>query len=253
MRFRCCLFAALLALMPSVSRADEEDVPPIRYPKVASAGATREAFVPKGWKIEQALDADFDRDGRKDVLLLLRMTAKRNLIRPDPDAFGFEFDSNPRMLVGLLAVQDGYRLLFDDHKLIPRWDNPMIDDPLQKVRATPGGFIIKLEHFANAGTWWVVDATLRFRFEAGCMRLIGFDRVDSSRGSGEVIERSLNYLTGTRTCAHYLSQEGQTKGNKRKTALGVRPPICIDTVGDGLRFQSEPPPDVCPELDLGDD
>jgi hypothetical protein len=37
-----------------------------------------EALVPPGWAIEQRHHADFNRDGRADVLLLLRQAAAEN-------------------------------------------------------------------------------------------------------------------------------------------------------------------------------
>ncbi|MEP7219858.1 MAG: hypothetical protein ABI876_13130, partial [Bacteroidota bacterium] len=49
--------------------AAQDDPPPINLSKVPMNGASPETFVPSGWKIEEKIVGDLDRDGVSDVVL----------------------------------------------------------------------------------------------------------------------------------------------------------------------------------------
>lgn len=224
----CLAFYSLL--LPTVTRAqlDDGDAPPVRYPQLPELGTTPESFVPPSWKLEQLLTQDFDHDGDLDALLLLRMQSPHNVIR---DNSGSALDTNPRMLVGLLAGDSQYALFFSNHALIPRHDSSTIDDPFEALRLAPGGFVIALKVFANLGTWWTSQVSFRFHYRDNCFRLTGYDKHALHRASGERDFTTVNFLTRKREVAQTL-----LKRTVRVEKIAGTQPICIETIGDGFEF-----------------
>lgn len=228
----CCLTQAL---------AHGLEVPVVIYPAIADRAATPEAFVPAGWRLEHLARGRLDTDDREDALLVLRMDDPANVV--DNSGFGPDrFDTNPRMLVALLAQPDGgWRQVMRNHSLVPRPDSPVMDDFLDD---DPAGAItihpnrtwsIALRSWASAGTWSMRQVTHTFRLEGGCMRLIGYDDMHLHRGSGEITTTSVNHLTGG-AWIQPGSISDDAPGPQRRTRLASNPRLCIDDVGDGLVF-----------------
>ncbi|HYJ92881.1 MAG TPA: hypothetical protein VEV84_16335, partial [Pyrinomonadaceae bacterium] len=55
--------------------------------------------------------------------------------------------------------------------------------------------IMKFEEWYSAGTWYTAQRTYRFEYLGGQFQLIGADKTESMRNSGEVETRSYNFLT----------------------------------------------------------
>lgn len=224
------LCLACLALGPTrLVHAQADDVPAVSYPQLPELGDTPDVFVPPRWKLEQLLTQDFDRDGRSDALLLLRMQSEDNVIRQAEDHT--TLDSNPRMLVGLLGTGTQYRLLFSNHALIPRHDSTAIEDPFAAVRLEPGGFVVALKLLDNVGAWWTSQVSFRFHYRDNCFRLIGYDKRASHRASGERDFTTVNFLTRKREVAQTLGRR-----SVRYERVASSQPICIETISDGFEF-----------------
>ena len=111
---RMCVFLGLrLAALASFA-ADAAG-----SPALPNRAATMAGFVPPGWVIEQQLSSDFNRDGRADALVLLRMapaaTQPPRLDTGGPTATaGLPDDgstvrrSSPRVVAVLLGSRNGY-------------------------------------------------------------------------------------------------------------------------------------------------
>jgi len=230
--FACCL-------VPALSHGFE--VPHVVYPPIAERGETPETFVPPGWRLEHLAPGRLDADDREDALLVLRMDHSANLV--DNTGLGPDrFDTNPRMLVALLAEPDGgWRRVMRNHHLVPRPESPVMDDFLDNDAAAAvtlhpnRSWSVSLRSWASAGTWSMRQVTHTFRLEGGCMRLIGYDEMHLHRGSGETTTTSVNYLTGRAwTQSGSISEDAPEA--QRPTRLSSNPRLCIDDVGDGLMF-----------------
>jgi|GEM_PF-1106572 len=130
------LFSSFLIINSSF--AQEVELPEVTIPQLPKTGAIVHDFVPPGWGIELSKSGDLGGDGsKKDYLLLLKMQDQHNILHNN----GCELDTNPRMLVFLLARNSGYYLAGQNSALIPRPDQFCNgDDPIDGV--TGGGLFI---------------------------------------------------------------------------------------------------------------
>lgn len=234
------LLLSLLVLVPS---AQGFEVPEVTWPEIVERADSTAGFVPPGWRLEQEVRGRLDADDVDDALLVLRMDDPDNVIdgaRPS----GHALDTNPRMLLAVLGTTDGgWRRLDPEHTLVPRNVSPDMDDFLAdaagSVRIHPNRtWSVALDSFAGAGSWTTREVTYTFRLEDDCMRLIGFDSMELHRASGEILDTSVNYLTG-----HAWTRPGHVSddrpGPKRWTLVAGNRHICIQDIGHGLSFQPE--------------
>lgn len=194
-------------------------------PTLRTAAATVESLVPAGWAIEQRHVADFNRDGHADVLLLLRKAAAKG--------------STPsRMLLVALATATppGYALSAANAQLVPQDASGMLEDPMAdgEITARPGGFDLKLAMMPGAGSYLSATMRYRFRFERGCFRLIGYDRAETHRGTLDIRDLSVNFLTGA-----IIQTTGNAQTNATQTRRGrltANPRRCLADLGSGWTF-----------------
>jgi hypothetical protein len=214
------------------------EVPEVATPPLPQRAATVDAFVPEGWAIETRLDGPVDADSRPDVILLLRDRDPHNVVHNDGLGVD-ELDTNPRLLVVLAAEAAGYRRLAQSDQVIRRNQLPEISDPLEE-----GG--LSLEHralsvtsgfFSSAGSWTMGHTTHKFRWQDGCMRLIGVDESDIQRNTGQTTDVSTNLLTG-----RVIRMDGSiedARSTVRRDVFKQRRPICVDDAIDG-EFEGVP-------------
>ncbi len=218
------------------------ELPDVVYPDIVEQAATLAAFVPPGWRLEYDQRGFLDGDEREDALLILRMDQPGNIV-DDPVAGPASFDTNPRMLVAALATAEGgWRRVMADHALVPRPQTPMMmdflgDDVAGAVRIRRNRtWTLGLHSWASAGSWSSRNVTYTFRLQGDCMRLVGYDGMDVHRGSGDINQTSVNYLTGRAwTQLGHISEDDS--GPRRWTRLATRERICINDIGHGLSFE----------------
>lgn len=225
---RLRLAAALLALLaswPAVTVA--QSTPPVDapVPTLPPAGGTVESLVPPGWTIEQRHQADFNRDGRSDVLLLIR----------DNIAQG----ATPRriVLVALATAQpSGYARSAANAQLVPRDLSGQLEDPMAdgEITVRPGGFDLRLGMMPAIGSYLAATMRYRFRFEGGCFRLIGYDRAETHRGTLDTRDVSVNFLTGAVARTTGNAQSGRTQSQRSR--LASNPRRCLGDLPSGWTF-----------------
>ena len=197
--------------------------PPVKAAAPETA-ATVDALVPEGWTVEQRHEADFNRDGRPDVLLLLRHTAA-------------EGQTPHRMLLVALATATtpGYVRSATNARLVPRDPSGTMEDPMAdgEITTRPGGFDLKLG-VMSGGSYLAATVRYRFRLEGTCFRLIGYDRAETHRGTLETNDLSVNFLTGAviRTMGNAQSSAMQT----RRSRLAANPRRCLPDMPSGWTF-----------------
>lgn len=237
------LFVAVLAICAAGQAwAEMPDLPPARYPALASSGSEAAAFAPKDWTVEAQAAGDLNRDGLADIAFVLREQDKAKRLPVsgrDPER---TWDSNPRILAVAFAEPDGrgYRLALENHTLIPRRESPNHEDPFEDAGSLAikrGAVSVTLHLFSSAGGADMGNTTLTFRHRDGRFELIGYDAANVHRMSGKTRDTSVNFLTGRmRLSTGSISDDKLTVQDRK---LPPAPLPTIEAVGDGLAY--EPP------------
>jgi len=220
--------------------AQELAIPAVAYPRLPGQAASVEGFVPQGWILEAQASGDLNRDGHADLAFVLRQNDPKNIVENSGHGEN-PFNTNPRILA--VAFRNGpagdYVLHVENRTLIPRPTIPTADDPLgtQGVKIERGGLRVQLSWWMSVGGWETFTATHIFQYRNSRFELIGYDRYDTHRGSGDTRETSVNYLTGKMKITTGNIARDATKVTWR--ALPRRAPLTLDAMGDGLEFHPE--------------
>ena len=242
--FALKLVLSVVALLAGLScaAAQELAIPAVTYPALPREAASAEGFVPPGWRLEAQARGDLNGDGTEDLALVLHATDPNNVVA-NPDGLGVDkLDTNPRILAVAFARSASYELALENRTLIPRRTDPVMDDPFDSVAASGlevarGTLRLRLGVFASAGSWSMSTIATTFRWQNGRFELIGYDRTETNRGSGEIEGLSINYLT-----RRAKRSQGNIESDAEKTrweTLPRGPLLSLDQVGDGLEFDPD--------------
>lgn len=170
-----------------------------------SFASTHDAFaqsIPNGWKVVNKIVGDLNRDGINDVVLVTEETNPANFKKKPEGTMGRDIlNLNPRRLVILLGSSSGFKEVLRRDDLLPSEnaeDMGCLEDPLANggVSIARGNLVIELRDSRSCGSYGVVNEKFTFRTQGTRFQLIGYDRSESSRSTGERSEYSTNYLTG---------------------------------------------------------
>jgi hypothetical protein len=194
-------------------------------PDLPPSAATVESLAPQGWAIEQRHQADFNRDGRADVLLLLRNSAA-------------DAGTPPRVLLIALATAAprGYALSEANARLLPRDVSGAIEDPMAdgEITVRPGGFDLRLGMTPGTGSYLTATMRYRFRREGGCFRLIGYERMETHRATLDTKDLSVNFLNGA--VIHKTGNAQSDNVGTRRERLRNNPRRCLVDLDNGWTF-----------------
>jgi len=159
-------------------------------------------WVPNGWKVIANNEGDLNGDGIDDVMLVTEETNPAKFKRKPKDSLGPDIlNLNPRRLIILLRSSSGLKEVLRRDDLLPSENTEgmdCLDDPLGNggVSIARGNLVIELQDRRSCGSYGVVNEKFTFRSQGTRFQLIGYDRSESSRSTGERSEFSTNYLTG---------------------------------------------------------
>lgn len=150
-------------------------------------------FIPKEYVIKDSISGDLNKDGIKDVVLVL------NHLQEDT----FEMDEEPkRILLVLFKSAAGYKLSGKSSEvLMCRHCGGMYGDPYSQLDITKG--ILSIEHYG--GSSWRWTEIRKFRFQNNGFYLIGSTSFSfwnvkdcDGEGIGEAGKNyeDINYVTG---------------------------------------------------------
>jgi hypothetical protein len=191
MRMTLLALTLLLSLAPSAARA--QDPQPLDLAKVPKEGSKPEDFVPAGWKVEDTVRGDLDKNGSEDVAL--------QLIQNPPAQAGEEGvePERTRALVVLLSAEGGKL------RRAGASNRVLLCTMCAGTMGGGEGGVLKIQKGVllvdqMSGSREVMRTLLRFRYDAkeGRFVLIGMDVSNRDRLTGESQSESTNLLTGAR-------------------------------------------------------
>jgi hypothetical protein len=171
-------------------------------PSFAASSDPFAQWVPSGWKVIAKDEGDLNRDGIDDVVLVTEETNPANFKKKPEGSLGPDIlNLNPRRLIILLRSSSGLNETLRRDDLLPSEnaeDMGCLADPLGNGGASiaRGNLVIELQDSRSCGSYGVVKEKFTFRNQGTRFQLIGYDRNESSRSTGERSEYSTNYVTG---------------------------------------------------------
>lgn len=193
------LIVLLLLLNFAVAFGQEDFTMPTEsdYPQLRKEAAKCEDFVPKNWEIVSKVSGDLNKDKAPDCVLVIKGKDAKFLNKNE--GLGSDiFDTNPRMLVIAFKIpaKNIYELAKQSNSFIVIPDSPVMSEPFQKAAIKNGVLQLDFEQWSSAGSWEAAQMSYKFRFQNGDFALIGADKTESARNTGETETRSYNFLTG---------------------------------------------------------
>ena len=157
------------------------------------------SFVPENWKAIKMVHGDLNNDQKDDLVLIIEEDNPKNII--ENDGMGSKFlNLNPRYLLIIFQTPNGFELKELNKTFIPKENNeesPCLMDPLVEgdIQINKGVLLLSLNYWLSCGSYGISRDTYTFRYQNGEFELIGFDSMEASRSSGEIIEHSVNFST----------------------------------------------------------
>ncbi len=188
------------------------------YPQIEKYGQKIEDFVPKNWTTVNKALGDLNGDKIADCAIVIKGNNKKFLNKND--SLGVpEFDTNPRILLVLFknAAEKRYEIAEQSNTFIMIPDSPTMSAPFQAVKIKNGVLQIDFEIWYSAGSWGTSQSTYKFKYMNGEFALIGADKTESMRNTGETETRSYNFLTNKMSIANGNYDEKVKKKVKWKT------------------------------------
>ena len=230
-------FITMLALIGSASAQDpgaatvsstgDLKLASVTYPTIAATAARRAEIVPSGWNIEAEAAGDLDRDGRRDLALVLQ--------NPRPAAAGLP---GPRMLVIAFGAVNGYDRIIENHNLIKCIDAVDVVDCFDAssgdLAMQNGQLIVGLNFFAGTGAWEMWTKSYTFNWRGGRFELDEFVWSVIHRSTGETTNTFADFANHMLTVwKGNIAVDAQTS---TQTALAAGESILLEDIADGMAF-----------------
>ena len=238
--FSASLMAGLLTAQGGATDAAAESVKlpsPTSNPFRIGKTAWRDInFVPRRWKLVDKVVGDLDGDGTMDSVLIVQRNDPEKLM-DNPDRLGMDYyDANPRAVIVALQKNAGEYYLSDfSTDIIPDHDQPTISDPYEDMRIENGALHLNVMFFANAGSWTTSSHRFQFRWDGRAMALIGFERSNMHRASGDIRHTSINYLNRRRKDSSGNIEDAGPKWRWSDVPKGSNP--TLRSIGNGFEFK----------------
>lgn len=228
----------LLVVAGAAAQQKEVVLPPYVFPVVVDRATDFYGFVPKGWVPLEAMQGDVNGDGRPDLLIL--MQGDDNRYRYMNEGLGSnEVNANARILVVALASESGgYTRLVQNNVFVPPHDNPLMDEPFERMDIDKGVIKLAFRSWASAGSWGMAHYSYAFRYQNGRITLIGYDEYYRNRASGDEHIRSANFSTGKQKLTAVDGETGKERVSWKE--FEIKPLPTLDNIKvDGLSLGTQ--------------
>jgi hypothetical protein len=181
------------------------------YPTMTSGGRGIHDFVPTGWVILDSAYGDLNKDGLEDAAIILQRIDSVSIIRGDEDTVF----TQPRILFIVFrdVANKQYKLIEQSNSFILKHDNTEMEEPYQELAIDNGVLEIGFHIFYNMGSWSIINATYKFRYQDNNFVLIGADNSTFNRATHDFEDYSYNFLTKKRS----LTKGNDNNGTKKTT------------------------------------
>ena len=180
----------------------------------AFANDNLNSFIPKNFRlIESYCQADFNKDGQKDCVLLIKDTKKSAWETTIGDK---KVDRNRRGLIILFKNQNGYQKVLENKALFAseNEDGGVYHAPILNIETKNNKLAFYYEHGRYGGWTYLFDyRTIDNKTD---FYLIGYD-LNSNHGPYINYTQSVNFLTGKYRHQENLDKERKTETPKFKT------------------------------------
>jgi hypothetical protein len=160
-------------------------------------------FLPEGYVIFDKVSGDLNKDGLKDLVLIIKGTEKANFVM---DEYRGELDRNRRGLIILFKKKDGYELAVKNTDCFSseNEDGGVYYAPELSVSIEKGNLYVNYAH-GRYGYWGYT-----FRNKKDVFELIGYD---SSNNFGPTVDKviSINFLSKRKLEKVNMNKSGESE------------------------------------------
>jgi hypothetical protein len=188
------------------------------YPSINKGGQTISDFVPTGWTILDSIKGDLNKDYIDDAVIILQHKDSVMLANAEGDTT----QTQPRVLLILFknTVSNNFELIEQSNSFILKHDNSAMEDPYESLAINKEVLEISFNIFYNMGSWYVTNATYKFRYQQGQFVLIGAENSSFHRSTHDYENYSYNFLAKKRS----LTKGNDNKGAEKTTWKTVKIP-----------------------------
>ncbi|ENX44211.1 hypothetical protein [Acinetobacter sp. NIPH 2100] len=222
------LIAALLAfsslsILPQITFAQQQ--PTAEELKLRKDKVTYKAYIPAKYQLFQAIEGDLNKDGLKDVVLIVKATDPKAFVH---DEYRGHLDRNRRGVIVLLNQKGKYKAIVSNLNCFSseNEDGGVYFPPELWMEIKNNLLSVYYSH-GRYGYW-----SYLFRLEGSDLRLIGYD--DSSN-HGPLIQSqtSINFLTGKKVIRKNMSEDEEAEPRFKETWSKInQAPIYLSKVKD---------------------
>lgn len=190
------------------------------------------ALIPKSYVLFEAIEGDLNKDGKKDLVLIVKATDPKQWI---DDEYRGRLDRNRRGILVFLNENGSYKKLSQNLNAFSseNEDGGVYFPPELYVEIKNNKLLINYAHGRYG--WWGYS----FRYENNDMRLIGYEE-SSNHGPYISSETSINYLTGKKVYRKNLNEDDETNPRFKETWSKVyKSPIYLSQIHDFDELMSE--------------
>ena len=183
------------------------------------------AYIPTSYTLFEAIQGDLNKDGLKDVVLIVKATDPKQWIT---DEYRGKLDRNRRGVVVLLNVKGHYQKVVQNLSLFSseNEDGGVYFAP-ELVPSIEKG-LLKLNYAHGRYGYWAYQ----FRLEWSDMRLIGYDSSDNF-GPYVNSETSVNFLTAKKLVRENLNKDPDSDPKFKETWCKVNvAPLYLSKIQD---------------------
>lgn len=217
------LACSSLSILPQTTFAQEQ--PTAEELKLRKDKVTYKAYVPAKYQLFQAIEGDLNKDGLKDVVLIVKATDPKAFVH---DEYRGHLDRNRRGVIVLLNEKGKYKAIVSNLSCFSseNEDGGVYFPPELWMEVKSNLLSVYYSH-GRYGYWRYL-----FRLEGNDLRLIGYD--DSSN-HGPLIQSqtSINFLTGKKVIRKNMSEDEEADPRFKETWSKInQAPIYLSKVKD---------------------